>query len=79
MKDDPVLEAVRKARCDISRDLGNDPARLIAHYMNLQTDFKGRLIHGPEADDDGSGDPAQQGAAPDTHPPSPEARAGARR
>jgi hypothetical protein len=79
MKDDPVLEAVRKARCDISRDLGNDPARLIAHYMNLQADFKGRLIQGPEAGDDGSEDTAQQGAAPDAYPSSPEARAGARR
>ena len=79
MKDDPVLEAVRKARCYISRALGNDPARLIAHYMNLQAGFKGRLIQGPEAGDDGSEGTVRQGAAPDAHPPSPEARAGGRR
>jgi hypothetical protein len=42
MKTDEGLEAVRKARRDISRELGNDPARLVAHYMEIQRQFKGR-------------------------------------
>jgi hypothetical protein len=50
MKNDPTLEAVRKVRCDISREQGNDPARLVHHYTELQARFKGRLIQGPESD-----------------------------
>jgi len=64
MKDDPALEAVRKARCDISREQGNDPARLIHHYMELQARFSGRLIPGPESDED----TAQQAVASDQEP-----------
>ena len=36
MKNDPAIEAVRKGRREISRELGNDPARLIAHCMERQ-------------------------------------------
>jgi hypothetical protein len=62
---DPALDAVRKARCDISREQGNDPARLIHHYTELQARFKGRLIRGPENDDDTSEDTAQPAGAAD--------------
>ena len=48
MKSDPALETVRKARRDISEEFGHDPARLIAHYAEMQASFKGQLIHGPE-------------------------------
>jgi hypothetical protein len=48
MKTDEGLEAVRKARRDISRELGNDPARLVAHYMEIQRQFKGQILTGPE-------------------------------
>ena len=48
MKTDPGIEAVRRARQDISRELGNDPVRLVAHYMEMQKDFAERLVHGPE-------------------------------
>jgi hypothetical protein len=78
MKTDPALEAVRKARSDISRELGNDPVRLIAHYTELQAQFKGRLIHGPEGDGDENGeeheDTTQQGNASAGRPPAPGAR-----
>lgn len=59
-KDDPALAAVRKVRSEISREFGNDPARLIAHYEELQAQFKGRLIYGSE----GHGD-ASEGNSPD--------------
>lgn len=51
MKNDPAIEAVRKARREISRELGNDPARLIAHYVERQAHYQGRIIHGPEHTD----------------------------
>jgi hypothetical protein len=64
MKTDPALEAVRKARRDISREFGNDPVRLIAHYAEMQAEFTGRLIHGPEGDsNEEDEDTAQQGNA----------------
>ena len=80
MMSDPALDPVRKARCDISRELDNDPVRLIAHYAELQAHFKGRLIHGPEGDegDEGWEDTARPGNAPDGCPTSPAARSGAR-
>jgi hypothetical protein len=65
MKNDPALEAVRKARCDISREQGNDPARLVRHYTELQARFKGRIIQGPESDDHNREDTAQQAGAAD--------------
>jgi len=61
MKSDPAIDAVRAARTLISRDVGDDPARLVAHYMDLQARFRGRIILGPEADDVA----AQQAVAPD--------------
>lgn len=51
MTKDPALETVRDARKLISREFGNDPVRLVAHYRELQAQFKGRLIRGSEATD----------------------------
>lgn len=64
MKNDPAIEAVRKARREISRELGNDPARLVAHYMERQAHFQGRIIQGPE-DAGSTEDTAQLSAADD--------------
>jgi hypothetical protein len=51
-KADPVIEAIRKVRREISREFGNDPARLVAHYVELQRRVEAsRLIRGPEAED----------------------------
>jgi hypothetical protein len=48
-KTDPALEAVRKARREISRQFDNDPARLIAHYIELQRHLdKSKIVPGPE-------------------------------
>ncbi len=48
MKNDPGLEAVRAVRGAISREFANDPARLIAHYMEMQSQHAGSpVIEGP--------------------------------
>lgn len=48
-KSDPALEAVRKVRREISRRFDNDPARLIAHYIELQRKLdKSNIVPGPE-------------------------------
>jgi len=61
MKNDPAIDAVRTARATISRAAGHDPARLIAHYIELQKQQSGRILRGPEAADGA----AQQAVAPD--------------
>jgi hypothetical protein len=40
MKDDPTIERIRKARCNISETHGHDPERLIRYYMQLQQQYK---------------------------------------
>jgi len=60
-KNDPAVAAVRRARESISREFGNDPRRLIAHYVELQKAFEGTLIAGPESPP--AGDDAAENAA----------------
>ncbi|MBI5480390.1 MAG: hypothetical protein HY906_16120 [Deltaproteobacteria bacterium] len=45
MKPDPGIEPVREVRKAVSRSVGNDPARLVAYYIELQERFAGRLQH----------------------------------
>jgi hypothetical protein len=48
-KPDPALETIRKVRREISREFGDDPVRLIEHYMELQRNMQGsRLVPGPD-------------------------------
>jgi hypothetical protein len=41
---DPLIEEIRAIRAKISREHGDDPQRLHAHYVEYQKQFKGRLI-----------------------------------
>lgn len=41
---DPVIEEVREARRRISERFGHDPARLVAYYMELQQQYRDRLL-----------------------------------
>ena len=51
-KNDPALDAIRKVRHEISRGFDNDPARLIAHYIEMQRRIEqSKIIRGPEEDD----------------------------
>ena len=48
MKNDLGLEAVRAARLAISREFDNDPGRLVAHYIEMQSQLQVRsIITGP--------------------------------
>ena len=40
---DPVIDEIREVRRRISERLGNDPARLVAYYMELQERYRDRL------------------------------------
>jgi hypothetical protein len=40
MESDPLIEDVREIRRKISAEFGNDPRRLVAHYMELEKDAR---------------------------------------
>jgi|SaaInl8_200m_RNA_FD_contig_61_452618_length_939_multi_2_in_0_out_0_2 hypothetical protein len=40
MKSDPIIDEVRRIRCNISRQFDNDPKKLVAHYMAIQNKRK---------------------------------------
>lgn len=73
MPNEPALDAVRAARIQISKEFGDDPTRLVAHYIEFQKRYADRLIQGP---DGGPGSAAQPAVAPDE---SGSAAAGSRR
>ncbi len=43
MTRDPVIEAVRAARHQISESVGHDPHRLVEYYRQKQADHTARL------------------------------------
>lgn len=42
---DPAIDAIRKVRVQISEEHANNPARLVAHYIEYQRQFADRLLH----------------------------------
>ncbi len=61
MKNDPGISAVRAVRSAISHEFDNDPGKLIAHYIEMQSQLRGRVvIQGPE-----------ESALPQSHRPMP--------
>jgi hypothetical protein len=53
MKDEKTtgaLEQVRQARHRISEEFDHDPRRLVEYYMELQQQYKGRLVGAKEAE-----------------------------
>jgi len=43
-KRDPLIDEIHAIRAQIAREHGNDPQRLIEHYIELEKQYKGRLI-----------------------------------
>jgi hypothetical protein len=41
---DPVIDEIRVVRRRISQEFGHDPAKLVAHYQQLQQKFRDRLF-----------------------------------
>jgi hypothetical protein len=41
---DPVIDEIREVRHRISERFGHDPARLAAYYLELQEQYRDRLI-----------------------------------
>lgn len=59
-KEDEGIRAVREVREKISAEFGNDPEKLVEHYLEQQERYRDRLLR-PIA--------VQQGSAVDEDPP----------
>jgi len=44
---DPVIDEIRTIRHQISAEHDHDPAKLVAHLMQLQQQFRDRLTYDP--------------------------------
>ena len=44
MKDDPIIEAVRRVRHQISESVGHDPRKLLEYYRERQERYGGCLV-----------------------------------
>ncbi len=44
MKPDPVLERIRTVRGEISKKCNHNPQELVAHYQEMEEEFKGRIL-----------------------------------
>ncbi len=44
MKSDKAIEEIRTVRKKISAEFDNDPKKLIEHYIELQDQYKERLV-----------------------------------
>lgn len=44
MKPDPVLERIRTVRREISEKCNHNPQELVAHYQEMEEQFKGRIL-----------------------------------
>jgi hypothetical protein len=51
-KTDPVIDEIREVRRRISERFGHDPERLVAYYMELQEQYRDRLIGAPPKERD---------------------------
>jgi hypothetical protein len=44
VKADPVIDAIRKVRHQISASVGHDPRKLVEHYRRLQERHRDRVV-----------------------------------
>jgi len=51
-KTDPVIDEIREVRHRISERFGHDPQRLVAYYMEMQEQYRDRLIRAPHGQTD---------------------------
>lgn len=50
---DPIVDEVRQVRHEISARFGHDPVRLAEYYMELQEQYRDRLVDPPEPPETG--------------------------
>ncbi|HSS47868.1 MAG TPA: hypothetical protein VLX28_02870 [Thermoanaerobaculia bacterium] len=48
----PVIDEIREVRHRISERFGHDPELLVAYYMEMQEQYRDRLIRAPQKQTD---------------------------
>jgi len=48
MPSDPVIDEIREVRHRISARFGHNPERLFEHYMQVQKEYRDRLVDRPK-------------------------------
>jgi len=48
MPNDPVIDEIRELRHRISARFGHNPERLFEHYMQVQKEYRDRLVDRPK-------------------------------
>ncbi len=43
-KDDPIISQIRKTRHEISERFNHDPQKIVEYYIELQKQYKDRLL-----------------------------------
>ena len=59
MKPGSIIEQVRRVRHQISEECGHDPKRLVEYYMQVQEQYRDRLVKPPKRE----GVPITEGAS----------------
>ncbi len=44
MRKDPTIERIRAARHQISAEYNHDPKKLLAHYRQMEQEYKDRML-----------------------------------
>jgi hypothetical protein len=50
--DDAVISSIRKVRHQISEEQAHDPQRVVAYYLELQKQYRERLLESPVAEEE---------------------------
>jgi len=45
---DPIIDEIREVRHRVSEQCGHDPKRLVEYYIQLQEEYKDRLLETPK-------------------------------
>jgi hypothetical protein len=48
--DDAVISSIRKVRHQTSEEQGHDPQKVVAYYLELQKEYRERLLESPEGE-----------------------------
>jgi hypothetical protein len=50
--DDAVISSIRKVRHQTSEEQAHDPQKVVAYYLEIQKQYRERLLESPEAEDE---------------------------
>ena len=61
MKDDPTIARIREVRHRISAEHDHDPRKVVDYYIELQKEYRDRLVESPESKEEKPDQPVEVG------------------